>query len=272
MFSGVQHDGPQQLFAPGFVASMTAEAAKFSAPDPGIHSRMNAALSGLGVIRMFSKPATRINACRVSTDADPDTHPVNAAISCSSFSGNSWSFTTSEIARRPPGLSTRNASRNTLALSGERLITQIRENHVDRCIRHRQTFNLSQPELDIFRVDSLCVRTRLRDHVGCHVDADDSSRDTDLTRGKKTIETTSAAQVEHGFAWPERRNRLWIAAAKTHVGADWNRSNISSSTRARGWRFGMGRSSLSRSLHRCFAQPCRTSHEPSHEPCLVIVV
>jgi len=42
--------------------------------------------------------------------------------------------TTSEMASRPPGLSTRNASRKTWAFSGERLMTQFGNNQVDRRI------------------------------------------------------------------------------------------------------------------------------------------
>ena len=76
-----QHEGPQQRSSPpGFFASIVADATYFSAPEPGIHSRMNAALSGFGVTRMSANPATRNSAWSVSTLAAPATQPVSAPI------------------------------------------------------------------------------------------------------------------------------------------------------------------------------------------------
>lgn len=49
---GSQQDGPQHAFdCAGRRASMTADVMCSSAPEPGIHSRMKAALSGFGVMR-----------------------------------------------------------------------------------------------------------------------------------------------------------------------------------------------------------------------------
>jgi hypothetical protein len=46
---------------------MVADATYFSAPESGNHVRMKSALSGFGVMRMSSKPATRRRARSVST-------------------------------------------------------------------------------------------------------------------------------------------------------------------------------------------------------------
>jgi hypothetical protein len=49
--------------------------------------------------------------------AEPAMHPVSASTLSASSRGIAFTATTSEIARRPPGFSTRNASRKTAALS-----------------------------------------------------------------------------------------------------------------------------------------------------------
>ena len=56
--------------------------------------------------------------------------------------------------------------------------------------------------------------------VGClhHiVDADDPARKTDALGREKTIEPAAAAQVQHGFAGPKRRDCSRIAATSTRV-------------------------------------------------------
>src|SRR5438045_1613673 len=55
----------------------------------------------------------------------PAIQPTQRSSDLRTSSGTSPFTTTSETANRPPGLSTRNASRNTLSLSAERLITQL---------------------------------------------------------------------------------------------------------------------------------------------------
>src|SRR3989475_8858274 len=54
----------------------------------------------------------------------PATHPTHSSMLRRTAGGSSPRTTTSDTANRPPGLSTRNASRSTRRLSAERLTTQ----------------------------------------------------------------------------------------------------------------------------------------------------
>ena len=101
-----------------------AEATKPSAPEPGIQSSMKLLLSGFSSIRTSMNPAFVISARSSSTGGAPAMHPDSAAASLRRCSGSGADATMSEIASRPPARSTRNASRKTAGLSGERLITQ----------------------------------------------------------------------------------------------------------------------------------------------------
>src|SRR5512139_2797031 len=109
----------------GLTASMVAEAMKSSTPRPGAQLRMNSRLASLGAMRMSAKPASASMAVSSSTLAAPATQAVWRATSFCMASGSGAVVTISEMARRPPGFSTRQASRKTCALSGDRLMTQL---------------------------------------------------------------------------------------------------------------------------------------------------
>src|SRR6266446_7533141 len=109
----------------GLRASIVAEATKFSMPRPGAQLATSSRLSGVGVTRTSVKPACASQVSIRSTGAAPAMQPHKRAGSACSSGDSGAVLTTSEIASRPPGFSTRNASRNTCALSGTRLITQL---------------------------------------------------------------------------------------------------------------------------------------------------
>src|SRR5216683_2710599 len=78
----------------------------------------------VGSISTCSNPAdTSLSRYSFSSSA-PATQPTHRRMFCRICGSTSPRVTTSETASRPPGLSTRNASRNTASLSAERLITQ----------------------------------------------------------------------------------------------------------------------------------------------------
>ena len=87
--------------------------------------RPSSRLSGFTWMLMSVKPAACSQSSIAAGAAAPATQPHSSALSDASSAGSGLIFTTSEIASRPPGFSTRNASRNTCALSGTRLITQL---------------------------------------------------------------------------------------------------------------------------------------------------
>ena len=75
--------------------------------------------------RRLSKPAPA-SSCRYSASSSaPATQPIHSSMLLRTSAGTSPRTTTSDTAKRPPGLSTRNASRSTRGLSPDRLITQL---------------------------------------------------------------------------------------------------------------------------------------------------
>ena len=117
-----------------------------------------------------------------SGGAAPATQPHSSARSAASSAGSGAVFTTSEIASRPPGFSTRKASRNTCALSGTRFITQFEITSavlsaIGRCSSSpRRNSTLAAPAGGVV--------ARLVQHLMRHVDADDR-RWADLAGGEK---------------------------------------------------------------------------------------
>ena len=90
---------------------------------PGMHWAMMAPLSRRGSTLIASNPASASSSELV--DRGGAGHgPVSAWMLSAIARGITCVATTSEIAMRPPGLSTRIASRKTAPLSGDRLITQ----------------------------------------------------------------------------------------------------------------------------------------------------
>src|SRR2546425_565233 len=69
-------------------------------------------------------PAARSFDAYASSSSAPLMQPTQSAMSRRTSSLTSPRETTSETAKRPPGFSTRNASRRTASLSADRLITQ----------------------------------------------------------------------------------------------------------------------------------------------------
>src|ERR1035437_601771 len=72
----------------------------------------------------FSNPASASSEMNSCSSSAPATQPIQSSTLRRMFSGTAPRTTTSEIANRPPGLSTRNASRITRRLSPERFTTQ----------------------------------------------------------------------------------------------------------------------------------------------------
>ena len=72
-----------------------------------------------------SKPAAASFARYSFSSRAPAMHPTQSRMLCRMAGAISPRVTTSEMAKRPPGLSTRKASRRTRSLSAERLMTQL---------------------------------------------------------------------------------------------------------------------------------------------------
>src|SRR5258708_15777947 len=78
----------------------------------------------VGSISPCSNPAAPSLPLYSSSSSAPATQPTQRSMFCRICASTSPRVTTSETASRPPGFSTRKASRSTASLSAERLITQ----------------------------------------------------------------------------------------------------------------------------------------------------
>src|SRR5271165_1609613 len=126
--------------------------------------------------------------------------PTQSSMSRRTPSGIAPRVTTSETAKRPPGLSTRKASRRTRSLSAERLITQFEM--------------ITSTELS---GSGICSISPLRNlNVGCarfgtvafgklqhlvgHVESVSESGRADPLCGQQDVDSAAAPEVEHGFS------------------------------------------------------------------------
>ena len=142
--------------------------------------------------------------------------PTSDAFECAMKSGMGRSETRSEIITRPPGLSARIASASTL---GRQVEDAVRNDDVRDAVGYRQGLDLAQPELDVGPPTLERVGAGPFHHLGGHVHADDPALGPDALRGQEAVEAGARAEVEHGFARSQRRQRHGVAASKTEVGA-----------------------------------------------------
>jgi hypothetical protein len=156
-----QHAGPQHALAlAGLRASMVADATNCSMP--GSQLPTTSALRGAMRTSRSTNPAAASMARTSSMGAAPDTQPASAAAWVCSSTGMGPVATTSLIARRPPGRSTRNASCDHRGLVGRQVDDAVREDHVDAVVADGQALDLAEPELDVARLPSLRALSRAR--------------------------------------------------------------------------------------------------------------
>ena len=117
-----------------------------------------------------SKPAAESLLRYSSSPSAPATHPTHRSTLWRISGAIVPRVTTSETAKRPPGFSTRNASRNTLSLSAERLITQF-EIITSTELSGRGICSISPQELDILRARFALVLVGKRQHLVRHIEA-----------------------------------------------------------------------------------------------------
>ena len=78
---------------------------------------------------------------------------------------------------------------------------------------------LAEAGIRHFRADGLALSRALASISCGHVDADHVALGSHLTRGEETVEPGAAAEVDHRFSWPQRGDRLRIAATQAEIGA-----------------------------------------------------
>ena len=129
-------------------------------------------------------------------------------------SGTSPRTTTSETAKRPPGFSTRNASRSTRRLVGRQVDDAVGDDDVDAAVGQRDVLDLSLQELDVrrarpsagSRAPARASRRSCRDRTPCRW-----ARRAGPTAARRCRRRT---QVEHRLAWLQLDQRRRIAAAE----------------------------------------------------------
>ena len=133
--------------------------------------------------------------------------PVHAAMSARVASSMSGSAITSETANRPPGRSTRAASRSTCGLSAERLITQLEITTSTLASGERDVLEIALDELDVLHAGLGGVGARQLEHLVGHVEPDRLARRGDAPRGDQHVGTGAGAEVEHGLALAQLGDR-----------------------------------------------------------------
>ena len=84
-----------------------------------------------------------------SSSSAPATQPTHSSMLRSHSAGTSPRTTTSETAKRPPGLSTRKASRKHAVLVGRQVDHAVRDDDVDGVVGQRNVLDLAFQKLDV---------------------------------------------------------------------------------------------------------------------------
>ena len=131
--------------------------------------------------------------------------PAQSSMLRRTTSGIGPRVTTSETANRPPGFSTRKASRSTLSLSRRQIDHAVGDDHVDRIVGQRDRLDLALEKLNILRARLLLVLAGEREHVVGHVEAVGLAGRPNATRREQNVDAAARAEIENGLARPSVR-------------------------------------------------------------------
>ena len=165
-------------------------------------------------ISTSSKPAASSSRSNSSSVSAPAMQPVHCAMSRRVASSMSGSATMSVTAKRPPGRSTRAASRKTDGLSAERLITQLEMIDVDRVVRQRHVLDRALQELDVLDPGLALVSAGQLEHLVGHVEAVGLAGRADSPGGEQDVDAAARAEIEDRLALVELGDRRRVAAAE----------------------------------------------------------
>ena len=169
----------------------------------------------VGRISIVSSPAACSAAAelgfgeRAGDAAGPGGHV--GAWSASSMSG---SAITSETAKRPPGRSTRAASRQHPRLVAGEVDHAVRDDDVDGRVVERHVLEIALHELDVVHARLGGVGARELEHLIGHVEPDRLPGGADAARGDQHVGAGARPEVEHGLAVAQVRDRGRHAAAR----------------------------------------------------------
>ena len=120
----------------------------------------------------------------------------------------------SETANRPPGLRTRNASRNTGVFVAREVDDAVRDDDVGGVARQRDALDVAAQELDVRRAGLRLVLVGEREHLVRHVEAVRLARRADALGGEQHVDAAARSEIEHDLAGTKLRERRRIAAAE----------------------------------------------------------
>ena len=113
-----------------------------------------------------------------------------------------------------PGFRTRKASRRTLSLSAERLMTQL-EMMTSTELSGSGMFSISPFRNSTFSMPDLRLFSlRKRQHLVGHIEAVSLARRTDAASREQHVDASARTQIEHDFARIQLGQRRRIAAAQ----------------------------------------------------------
>src|SRR5882724_5883075 len=162
---------------------------------------------------IFSKPALKSLSRYSNSSSAPATQPTQSSTLLRMSAGTSPRTTTSEIASRPPGFKTRNASRSTRSLSPERLMTQL-EIITSTEFSGSGIFSMAPFKFHIVNAGFFLICARERKHFVGHIEPVRFSSCTDALRGKQHVYAAAGPEIENSFAGLQFRERRRIAAAE----------------------------------------------------------
>ena len=163
-------------------------------PPPGTRARRRPCRRATARPRRRSKPAARSLAAYSVSSSAPAMQPTHSSMLRRMSAGTSPRTTTSETAKRPPGFSTRNASRSTASLSPDRLITQFEMIDVDRVVGQRDRLDRALQELDVGRAGLALVVARERQHLVGHVEPVGLAGRPDALRRQQHVDAAARAR------------------------------------------------------------------------------
>ena len=126
--------------------------------------------------------------------------------------GTSPRTTTSETANRPPGFSTRNASRSTASLSLDRLMTQFEMMTSTELSGSGMASMVALQELDVRRARLALILACERQHLVGHVEAVGFAGRSDALGREQHVDAAAGPEVEHRLARFEREQGGRVAA------------------------------------------------------------
>jgi hypothetical protein len=107
----------------------------------------------------------------------------------------------------PPGRSSRAASENTRAFTGERFITPVRDHDVEALVVEWELVDRLLDELDLRHPGLVSKPGGLPNLLGSEIDSDHGSLLTDLVGGEEDICAGSASEVQDALASIEARSK-----------------------------------------------------------------